>query len=365
MSDSKLSDSSRRKQLRPLYSGPFIGRWLRRLVPLVMIGLAVHLLLPQLDNLGNTWQTIQQMPQWLVALAIGSQIISYSFSGYLLTALAVMLNEHLAIRRSVLITLAGGSIGIIAGGIVGSSAAIYRWTRASGVSRQTAGLCSTLPPLFNNFLLAVIAIWGLLHLLLIHKLTVLQGVSFGLVLAILTVLVTMGLWGVTHPVWLLATMTRLSAWWAKVWKRPFAPATIENSVNQFINTWLIFRSGGWRGPALGAILYTGFDMLTLYFLFIAAGHPVRPGVLLTGYGLPLLIGKAGFIPGGVGIVEATMTAIYVSMGIPTHLTVVVTLAYRLISFWFPILLGFWAAVYLQRVTAVKVIEDNNEKDIDK
>ena len=31
-----------------------------------------------------------------------------------------------------------------------------------------------------------------------------------------------------------------------------------------------------------------FDMLTLYFLFVAAGHPVSPGVLLAGYGLPLI-----------------------------------------------------------------------------
>lgn len=359
-----MSDNLLRNQLRPLQIGSFILRWLRRLAPLIMIGLAAHLLLPQLASMKDTWQTIQQMPRWLVTLAIMSQIFSYSFSGYLLAALAFMLNDRLSIMRGILITLASGSIGLVAGGLVGSSAAIYRWTRGSGISRQTAGLCSTLPPLFNNFLLAVIAIWGLLHLLLIHELTTFQGVSFGLILATLTFLVAVGLWGVNHPVWLLTTMTRLDEWWAKVWKRPYSRAAIENSVNQFINTWLIFRSGGWRGPSLGAVLYISFDMLTLYFLFMAAGHPVSPGVLLTGYGLPLLIGKAGFLPGGVGIVEATMTAIYVSMGIPTHLTVVVTLAYRLISFWLPMLMGFGVAIYLQRVTTVTAIEDNNAKDAD-
>jgi uncharacterized protein (TIRG00374 family) len=58
----------------------------------------------------------------------------------------------------------------------------------------------------------------------------------------------------------------------------------------------------------------------------------------------------GFLPGGVGIVEATMTAIYVSMGVPNNVTVVVILGYRLISFWIPTLFGFPLALYLQQTT---------------
>jgi hypothetical protein len=42
-----------------------------------------------------------------------------------------------------------------------------------------------------------------------------------------------------------------------------------------------------------------------------------------------------------------MTAIYVSLGAPTDVTVVVILIYRMISFWIPTLLGFPLALYLQ------------------
>ena len=87
----------------------------------------------------------------------------------------------------------------------------------------------------------------------------------------------------------------------------------------------------------------------LYFLFLAAGHPVNAAVLLTGYGLPLLFGRAAFIlPGGVGIVEGSMAAIYTTLGVPDALSVVVVLGYRLISFWLPSLLGFLAVFILQR-----------------
>jgi uncharacterized protein (TIRG00374 family) len=102
------------------------------------------------------------------------------------------------------------------------------------------------------------------------------------------------------------------------------------------------------GPQVGAGLNIGFDVLTLYFLFIAAGHPVGPGILLAGYGLPLMVGKISFLPGGVGIVEGTMAALYGSLGVPNGVTVVVVLTYRIISFWLPTVLGFPLAVYLQR-----------------
>jgi uncharacterized protein (TIRG00374 family) len=90
-------------------------------------------------------------------------------------------------------------------------------------------------------------------------------------------------------------------------------------------------------------------MLTLYLVFIAAGHPVSPAVLLAGYGLPLLLGKAPLLPGGVGIVESTMVALYTSLGVPNAVAVVVVLIYRFFSFWLPSLVGFPLVPYLQHV----------------
>lgn len=91
-----------------------------------------------------------------------------------------------------------------------------------------------------------------------------------------------------------------------------------------------------------------FDMLTLYLLFVASGKFLSPGILLAGYGLPLLFGKMAFIvPGGVGVVESSMAAIYDGLGIPDGNAVVVVLGYRLISFWLPSFAGFPVAAYLQ------------------
>ncbi len=64
--------------------------------------------------------------------------------------------------------------------------------------------------------------------------------------------------------------------------------------------------------------------------------------------MPLLLGKVAFIiPGGVGVVEASMVALYHALGIPSMMAALVVLAYRLLSFWIPSLAGFAVAAWLE------------------
>lgn len=119
-------------------------------------------------------------------------------------------------------------------------------------------------------------------------------------------------------------------------------------MSQIFSAINILGKGGWRRSVLGAIISTGFDMLTLYFFFIAAGYLVEPEILIVGYGLPLLLGKMAFLlPGGVGVVESSMAAIYTGLGVPGPITVVVILSYRIFSFWIPTLIGFIITFYLR------------------
>ncbi len=78
------------------------------------------------------------------------------------------------------------------------------------------------------------------------------------------------------------------------------------------------------------------------------------GALLTGCSLPLLLVKLAFIPGGVGVVEATMFAMFTmftSLGTGGAATSVAVLGYRLLSFWIPTLIGFALVPPFQRQAA--------------
>jgi uncharacterized membrane protein YbhN (UPF0104 family) len=320
----------------------------RYLVPLLLLGLAVHLILPQLTTLDHSLQVIKGTALWAVALAIVMQVLSYLGSGYLLKALVAVAGQRLSVVRGTLIFTAAASVGLAGGGPVGNVAVTYRWTHGCGVSSEGAVLAGWLPTLFYDATLVAIGIFGLLHLLIVHELSALQAIGFGLTLLLLSLIAGVVVWGVHHRPQLTALATRVSSRWAALRYRPYDPAATEAATGHLFSAWDTLRAGGWRGPALGAALNTVFDMLTLYFLFVAAGHAVSPGVLLAGYGLPLLLGKVSFLPGGVGIVEGTMAALYDGLGVPGGVTVVVILTYRFLSFWLPLLVGFPLVPYLQR-----------------
>src|SRR6185312_16253813 len=117
------------------------------------------------------------------------------------------------------------------------------------------------------------------------------------------------------------------------------PHAIDIAVSRLVAAWDALVRGGWRAPATGAFLNLAFDILTLGFLFVAAGHGVNPLVLIAGYGVPQLLGKLTVILGGVGVVETTMVALYVLLGVPKPAAIVAVLGYRLFSFWLPTIIG--------------------------
>ena len=324
-------------------------RSLRFLLPLILLGLAVHLILPQIASLKHSYQVIKDMIIWAFILALLAQVASYLGSGYLLTTLAKLSNSSLTIVKGTIITLAGTSFGMVAGGMVGSSAATFRWMKKENVHSEAATLAGTIPALFNDFVLLFVSLVGLVHLLFVHQLTRLQGFSFAAILVVLVGLMGLFAWGLRKRESLALFADKVGRQIAKFLRREYQPEKTDGWLASLFNAADMLMSGGWRGPLLGAVLNVVFDMLTLYFMFIAAGHRVSLGVLLTGYGLPLLLGKmAFFVPGGVGLIESTMTALYTSLGVPNAETVIVVLVYRILSFWLPLLLGFPLILLLQR-----------------
>lgn len=316
---------------------------------LVVFGIAVYLILPQIATLTNSWQILLNMFLWAVGLAFVAQVLSYLGSGYLLQKTLAISHQVVSIFRGTLMALGAASIALVAGGTVGSSAAIFRWTRGEEGSVGGATLASLLPSLFNSLMLVLFSIFGLVHLILVNNLSQRQIIGFSITLVFL---------GLVMGASILASRYRARASVVIIWvakqlsrlrRKSFDLSSTKKEVDNIFIDWDELWKREWLQLTLGALLNVIFDMFTLYFLFIAAGNNISFGMLLSGYALPLLLGKIAFIlPGGVGVVETSMAALYSNLGIPNATTVVVVLGYRLISFWIPSLIGFPIAAYLQR-----------------
>jgi uncharacterized protein (TIRG00374 family) len=339
------------KTLRQPASLPKI-RLVGYLLTLIIIVLAVVKFLPQITTLENSIIVLRSMSLWLVSLAVAAQVGSYLGSGCLLKAIVNLGQSRLSIFRGTLITMVAASIGLVAGGWLSTAAVTYRLVEKSEIPSEEAVLAGFLPPLYNTALLVIISTAGLVYLLAIHQLSRAQMLTIILLLSIFGVGILLVIYGIKHR----EKVERLALWIAShmmhLLGRAYDAAPIRNVINNIYIGLKLLLNGRWKAPVLGAGINIIFDMLTLYFLFMAAGHAANPGVLVAGYSVAILLQRGVFfIPGGIGVIESGMVAIYTSLGIPGTISVVVILSYRLISFWIPSLLGFAVAAYLQKTQA--------------
>ncbi len=85
-----------------------------------------------------------------------------------------------------------------------------------------------------------------------------------------------------------------------------------------------------------------FDYLCLLFCVRAVGYHPRPSLILLAYAVAGVIGLVPITPGGLGIVEASLSGFLVLAGLSGAEAVLATLAYRLASYWLPMMAGPFA-----------------------
>ncbi len=319
----------------------------RFVIILIVLGLAVNLLLPQISNFTEAWSVVKTMTWWAVGLAVLSEVISYLSYGYCIHAIVASRKQKLSVPKSTLIVMSATSVGLVAGGWVTLAGSIFSSVKRETGDNGTATISGLLPSMLLNMSIALIAIFGLVYLGIIGQLTNGQLIQYVIFLFVLMLITFGSLLVVVFPKFTYKIINWALWHWNKWRKKPYDPQKTQEMLDNLIFSWKEMGRGNWKKPFLGAFFYTLFDLLAMYLIFIASGYNIKIGVLFASYGLPYLLAKIAFIfPGGIGVVEATMAAIQTSLGVPSQISVVVILVYRLFSFWLPTLLGFAAMGYL-------------------
>jgi uncharacterized protein (TIRG00374 family) len=98
----------------------------------------------------------------------------------------------------------------------------------------------------------------------------------------------------------------------------------------------------WKAAMLLSSGRLAFDYGTLLATIRATGIKPNPSLVLLAYAVAGLLALIPITPGGLGIVEAGLSALLILAGVPGGDAVVATLAYRIISYWLPIFVGPFA-----------------------
>lgn len=87
------------------------------------------------------------------------------------------------------------------------------------------------------------------------------------------------------------------------------------------------------------LMVVAADAFTLYALFIGLGIPVSFFIVLVSLTCSKIICLLPFLPGSLILYESSMSFFFASFGVPLGPAIIVTLLYRLLSFWFPMPIG--------------------------
>ena len=95
----------------------------------------------------------------------------------------------------------------------------------------------------------------------------------------------------------------------------------------------------WRQAAALIAARLGFDYGCLLAALRATGADPRPSLVLLAYSAAGIVALFPLTPGGLGIVEASLSGLLILAGVRPGCAFLATLAYRIVSYWLPLLAG--------------------------
>ena len=108
-----------------------------------------------------------------------------------------------------------------------------------------------------------------------------------------------------------------------------------------------------------------FSLSVPYFVFISLGHPVSWSIILVTSAIFLAVKSIPVgIPFEVGLPEAVMTTLYISMGVHGALSATATILTRIITLWLFFIIGFGAQQWLELKPALSAVANTEKIKID-
>jgi len=325
----------------------------RRIVATVSTGLALYVVLPSLIRVIGAWPRLRTAnPVWLAVAAV-AETASFACT-FALQRLALRTKRWFVVAGA---GLAGNALtNVLPGGDAAGANLQYRMLTTAGIDPSVAagGLTAS----------ALLGLGGLLALPILTLPAVLSGsgIKPGLVYAALLGTVGFVLFAIGAFV-ILATDRPLAMFgrivqrvWNKIARRREPVVGLDQRILHERDVILSVLGRNAHKAVLLIVGRIGLDYGCLLAALRATGSNPRPSLVLLAYSAATIIALVPITPGGLGIVEASLSGMLVLAGISAPGALVATLAYRLASYWLPDAAGSVAYfVFRQRYGPIRSI----------
>jgi uncharacterized protein (TIRG00374 family) len=308
----------------------------KRAAVVALAGVTIYLVFPAITEVLASWPRLSTLHPWWITAAIAAEVAHFGCT-FALQRLALRTKAWFGVITS---QLAGNAINLIMpGGAAVGAAVQFRMLATSGLdtSSTVGGLAA----------FSLLGVGGLLALPVFALPVILVGapVNRGLVNAAIlgavgfVAFAAFGAVMLTYDAplrWAGRVAQRVGNWVLR--KRPPLEGLDETLLAQRNEIRAVLGRQWWQALLLSAGRLA-FDYLCLLFALRATGARPRASVILVAYAAAGIVGMIPATPGGLGLVEASMTGLLVLAQVNSSQALLATLAYRLASYWAPLCAG--------------------------
>ncbi len=309
----------------------------KRALVVVVAGAAIYLALPKLIAVLGAWPRLSTLnPIWFT-VALAAELASFTCN-FALQRIALRTRGWFAVVTA---GLAGNAVtDTLPGGDAAGAAVQFSMLTTAGFDTDTAvgGLTA----------FSLLGVGGLLALPLFALPAILGGASAspGLIHTALLGIAGFVLYAIFGVIvlradWPLATVGRVAQSLRNRLTRGRRPPLtgLDQRLLAERDTIRGVLDSKWWQAALLTAGRLGFDYGCLLAVLRATGAGPRPSLVLLAYSAANIIALFPLTPGGLGVVEASLSGLLVLGGVHPGDALLATLAYRVASYWLPLLAG--------------------------
>jgi len=315
-------------------------RW-KLIVNIITIAALVVLVIAIRGQLANTFENLFKVHAWALLLIIPAEFLNYDAQARMYQGLFSIVGNELGYWRMFGISLELNFVNSVfpSGGVTGISYFGVRM-RDNEITGAKATVVQLLKLVLIFLSFEILIVFGLFCLAI-------EGHMNSLILLIAGILTTVLVLGTAGFAFIIGSERRIAGFftWATRVLNKFL-ATFNHSNADTINVekartlfedlhvnYMDIRSDKrrLRNPFIWALLANFWEIMAVYVVYIAFGHLVNFGAVILAYAVANFAGLVSVLPGGVGIYEGLMTLVLTATGVPSRLSLPVTVMYRVLN----------------------------------
>ena len=309
----------------------------KRALAVAVAGAGIYLVLPKLVAVLGAWPRLSTLnPIWFT-VCLAAELVSFTCN-FALQRLALRTKAWFPVVTA---GLTGNAVtNSLPGGDAAGAAVQFRMLTTAGFDTDTAvgGLTA----------FSLLEVGGLLALPIFALPAMLAGVpvSRGLVHTALLGIAAFVLYAIFGVIvlrtdWPLATLGRAAqSLWNRITRGHRQPVTgLDKRLLAERDAIRAVLGKNWRQAALLTAGRLGFDYGCLLAALRATGASPQPSLVLLAYSAVGIVALFPVTPGGLGVVEASLSGLLILAGVHGGYAFLATLAYRIASYWLPLFSG--------------------------